>query len=237
MSDLTQTKTNDWSQVKPDANQKGVYIAQQWAKKRGLNWDFLAHDLKCRAVYLGKDLGGVGIAIPYFGEERKDEVVRVLQPTWGKYMLPPGGIRGLFLQHDLRREGDVILVEGITDAITLKQNFPEKIVLGFPGIAVTAKVDFFLPLKGRNVLYTADNDEPGQKSIPDLHKSLILAGANPKLFQIPKDYKDINDWHVADQKNLVEAINHNFFLLKQSDPKAILSQFLTKKATFENCLK
>jgi hypothetical protein len=192
----------DWSKIKPDANEQGLQIAKSWLSKRGLDWSFLEEKLHIRAVYVGRDYGGAGVAIPMFGIPREDEIIRICRPISNiRYLNPPNKkIEELFNEQSLDNNNNpVIITEGITDALTMIQIKPAAVeVVAIPGTLHAVNQDLFKKLTGRVVLTAMDNDTPGKKASNDLRNSLLSVGVEAvQEIAIPEHYGDVNDWFLA----------------------------------------
>lgn len=93
----------------------------------------------------------------------------------------------------LDRDGDVWLVEGLTDYLAASALAKRMIPLGIPGATngvrlVEARA---AQLKGRTVAVSFDNDAAGEKAAAETASVLRLAGANPFLARYPAGYKDL----------------------------------------------
>ena len=55
---------------------------------------------------------------------------------------------------------------------------------------------------GCSVIFTTDNDNAGLQAKIQLAETLRNVGAKVKLFLMPKEFKYINEWFLADQKDL-----------------------------------
>jgi len=190
----------DWKIEKPDADEKGCGIAHQWIQKRGLNWDILEEKAHIRAVYVGRDYGGVGVAVPMFGVPRQNEIIRICRPKNIRYLNPAGKkIESLFNAQVLNNnDNPVIITEGITDALTMIQIKPLAMeVVSIPGTLHAGNVELFEKLAGRVVLIAMDNDEPGEKAANELIKNLHFVGAKAvQKINIPPQFNDINEWFI-----------------------------------------
>ena len=104
------------------------------------------------------------------------------------------GLDWLYLEDNLRRGPDVIVVEGPPDTITLHQwGLPVVGLLGVAGIKTHAH-----KFRGKRVFLAFDNDDAGAKGTLSSARLLEDAGAKAVFVVTPTDgFKDWNDWALA----------------------------------------
>lgn len=135
-----------------------------------------------------------------------------------RYKNCPGPVPGFF-RLPKRAARQVVLCEGIMDAITLLQ-------AGIPAIAavgVASVQDAWLQgLRGQSVFIAFDNDEPGQKWALGIREKLIGFGIKTWILPIPTEYKDINEWFTM-KENAAVSLRKSAALAMGGDRRWILN--------------
>jgi putative DNA primase/helicase len=159
----------------------------EWWQQRGFN------DELQKQLLLGSNHDGSSAIIPYWHRGRIHGPIRRQMAGEPKYMLTkaedfPGGNKPLFIPGSTA--GDVHLIEGFIDALSLEALGLNSIAIGGTGINEHQKVEL-LKLKGTIYIYP-DADEAGAKS-----SRAWLGELYPKARLCKADYgngrKDIND--------------------------------------------
>lgn len=90
----------------------------------------------------------------------------------------------------------VFLVEGERDVETLRScGFVATTDAG--GAQAPWLSEFTDALRSREVIIVPDNDEPGWKRAATISRALLGAAVRIRIFDLPRDVKDITDWFAA----------------------------------------
>lgn len=90
---------------------------------------------------------------------------------------------------------EVVICEGIEDALTLAQASPERRIMAAISVGNIGQVA--LPDNVASVILVADNDEPGTPAAAAFDKAVAAhqaAGRRVKVARAPGGYKDVNDF-------------------------------------------
>jgi len=90
-----------------------------------------------------------------------------------------------FAKNDIRRQEEVILVEGYTDVITLHQHGIKNVVAS-SGTSLTAKQINILQRYGKRIIMIYDSDEAGQNAMERGLKIGLREGMDVNLLELPK---------------------------------------------------
>lgn len=159
----------------------------EWWQERGFN------DELQKQFLLGSNHGGSSAITPYWHRGRIHGLIRRQLTGEPRYLLPkaedfPGGHKPLFIPS--KTTGDIHLVEGFIDALSLEALGLNSVAIGGTGISEHQKAEL-LKLKGSIYIYP-DADEAGAKASRALLRELY-----PKARLCKPDYgdgrKDIND--------------------------------------------
>lgn len=125
---------------------------------------------------------------------------RVVRRSFAKEFFQSGNTKGteLYGLDSLNRTGPVYVVEGEKDAQTAIHVCGVAAVSQAQGASTSPQKADWAPLKGRDVIIIADNDEPGMKRAENVQAHLLMPSARPKSITIVKAAtgKDLSD-HVA----------------------------------------
>lgn len=99
---------------------------------------------------------------------------------------------------------NIYLCEGIFDALSIEEMGKKAIALNS-----TSNVNKFIeymkqyPTASKyNYILCFDNDTAGEKATNEMQTALKKLNISHAVLEIPKDYKDVNDWYVANLSNM-----------------------------------
>ncbi len=164
---------------------------RQWSQET-------ADVLGLRVVKDGR--GGARVRFPFRLDGKvayhQDRSVRDARPKW---LSPKGGMPILYEADRLARAsdvGEVVLVEGVSDAVALVEVFKNPAVVGVPGAG--ALQERWAPaFTGLQVFVLGDNDSSGAKLRMSADRLLTpVASAVVQVF-VPEEHHDVDDWRRA----------------------------------------
>lgn len=86
----------------------------------------------------------------------------------------------------------IMITEGCIDLLSAVSLGTRRSIIALPGCE-NWQPDWFLKLKGRNVLLALDNDEPGKAARERLVPILKEIGAQVGVYELPPDAEDLNE--------------------------------------------
>ncbi len=134
----------------------------------------------------------VGDVVPY----HQDRATTDHGPKW----LSPAGARPIPYEGDrLNRAhevGEVVVVEGVTDAATIIDTYADPAVVGIPGAAAW-RAEWAAPFRGLRVFVFGDNDAAGTAFAEKVAADIADVGAEVYRVFVPDEHNDIADWRAA----------------------------------------
>lgn len=95
----------------------------------------------------------------------------------------------------------IYLCEGVTDTVALTSDMLPAIGFGSASLfRADRNATLLSPLKGRNVVMVADNDQPGEVLFKEVEKAAGIVGFSLVRYPLPSQYKDYSDYHKAQYK-------------------------------------
>ncbi len=164
---------------------------RQWSQET-------ADVLGLRVVTDGR--GGTRIRFPFRLNGKvayhQDRALRNARPKW---LSPKGGVPILYEADRLARAsevGEVLLVEGVSDAVALVEAFENPAVVGVPG-AGGLQERWAPAFGGLRAFVVGDNDRSGAQLRMSADRLLTgVASAVVQVF-VPEEHHDVDDWRRA----------------------------------------
>jgi len=202
---------------------------KQYFKNRGLSEDIIKKYKLC--------VNGDYAIVPFWNEGKVIYYIqRAINDTQPKYKNLQGLALPIWNEHylDLELEEPIIACEGIFDALSVED-------LGFKAISLngannTNKLLSKLDKKQIFLLTAFDNDEAGRSATSEVLQRIV----NARQIPIPSEFKDINEWYIADKKGISQVINKVIKHLTKPDAVSIYLEEFFKEDILNNqkaCLK
>lgn len=187
--------------IQEGIKQKNIDDVMQVVSKRGISKE-IADKYNMFVANLGKE---ARLFIPIF-ENRKPKayISRAIDPTSKvRYKNSKGEIIP-FNREYITKENDknesIYICEGIFDSLSIEEADKKAIALNS-----TSQVNKFIEYMQKhiktassyNYILCFDNDEAGEKATNEMKTALEEIKISYKVLQIPKEYKDINEWFVS----------------------------------------
>jgi len=175
-----------------------------------------AHTLKRYEAFTHKDYENrIVFPIRDISGKIKAFIGRLMYTNFGqRYDIKPTGITLPLFPYDYKpRNGEIILVEGIFDALNLIDNGFNNVValMGVNGISeknYKNRISQF-KLKGINkILLMLDNDEAGQKQTQNIQEWLITENILGDVIELPREDSDPGDLTTGEIRQLKEALKY-----------------------------
>ena len=167
-----------------------VYMINKYLKDHSLKEKFV------KSLGWAWKNGAITIAVPIYDEKGKLLFSRYRHLEGkSKFSSDKGAHPALYCVHKIKRESHIIFCEGEPDCARLWQEGISA-VTGTSGVKTFSKA-LARPLAGKVVKICLDNDEAGKSSVEQYYNILKEAGAEPKIKQLPKQFKDISNYFTA----------------------------------------
>lgn len=192
--------------IQEGIKQKNIDSVMQVVSKRGISKE-IANKYNMFVANLGKE---ARLFIPIFENGKpKAYISRAIDPTNPvRYKNSKGEIIP-FNREYITKENDehesIYICEGIFDSLSIEEADKKAIALNS-----TSQVNKFIEYMQKhiktassyNYILCFDNDEAGEKATNEMKTALEEMKISYKVLQIPKEYKDINEWFVSFSGNL-----------------------------------
>ena len=192
--------------IQEGIKQKNIDNVMQVVSKRGISKE-IADKYSMFVANLGKE---ARLFIPIFENGKpKAYISRAIDPTNPvRYKNSKGEIIP-FNREYITKENDehesIYICEGIFDCLSIEEADKKAIALNS-----TSQVNKFIEYMQKhiktassyNYILCFDNDEAGEKATNEMKTALEEMKISYKVLQIPKEYKDINEWFVSFKGNL-----------------------------------
>jgi len=198
---------------------------KQYFKNRGLSEDIIKKYKLC--------VKGDYAIVPFWNEGKIIYYIqRAINDTQPKYKNLQSLPVPIWNEHylDLEElEEPIIVCEGIFDALSVED-------LGYKAVSLnsvnnTNKLLSKLDKKQIFLLLTAfDNDEAGRKATSEVLQKI----ANARQIPIPSEFKDINEWYIADKEGISQVINKVIKHLTKPDAVSIYLEEFFKEDILNN---
>ena len=187
--------------IQEGIKQKNIDNVMQVVSKRGISKE-IADKYSMFVANLGKE---ARLFIPIFENGKpKAYISRAIDPTNPvRYRNSKGEIIP-FNREYITKENDknesIYICEGIFDSLSIEESQKKSIALNS-----TSQVNRFIEYMQKhiktassyNYILCFDNDEAGEKATNEMKTALEEMKISYKVLQIPKEYKDINEWFVS----------------------------------------
>ena len=187
--------------IQEGIKQKNIDNVMQVVSKRGISKE-IANKYNMFVANLGKE---ARLFIPIFENGKpKAYIGRAIDPTNPvRYRNSKGEIIP-FNREYITKENDknesIYICEGIFDSLSIEESQKKSIALNS-----TSQVNRFIEYMQKhiktassyNYILCFDNDEAGEKATNEMKTALEEMKISYKVLQIPKEYKDINEWFVS----------------------------------------
>ena len=192
--------------IQEGIKQKNIDNVMQVVSKRGISKE-IADKYNMFVANLGKE---ARLFIPiYENGKPKAYISRAIDPTSPvRYKNSKGEITP-FNREYITKENDknesIYICEGIFDSLSIEEADKKAIALNS-----TSQLNKFIEYMQKhiktassyNYILCFDNDEAGEKATNEMKTALEEMKISYKVLQIPKEYKDINEWFVSFSGNL-----------------------------------
>lgn len=192
--------------IQEGIKQKNIDNVMQIVSKRGISKE-IADKYNMFVANLGKE---ARLFIPIFENGKpKAYISRAIGPTsQARYKNSRGEVIP-FNREYITKENDknesIYICEGIFDSLSIEEADKKAIALNS-----TSQVNKFIEYMQKhiktassyNYILCFDNDEAGEKATNEMKTALEEMKISYKVLQIPKEYKDINEWFVSFSGNL-----------------------------------
>ena len=192
--------------IQEGIKQKNIDSVMQVVSKRGISKE-IANKYNMFVANLGKE---TRLFIPIFENGKpKAYISRAINPTSPvRYKNSKGEIVPFNREYITKENGkneSIYICEGIFDGLSIEEADKKAIALNS-----TSQVNKFIEYMQKhiktassyNYILCFDNDEAGEKATNEMKTALEEMKISYKVLQIPKEYKDINEWFVSFSGNL-----------------------------------
>lgn len=192
--------------IQEGIKQKNIDNVMQVVSKRGISKE-IADKYNMFVANLGKE---ARLFIPIFENGKpKAYISRAIDPTSPvRYKNSKGEIIPFNREYITKENGkneSIYICEGIFDGLSIEEADKKAIALNS-----TSQVNKFIEYMQKhiktassyNYILCFDNDEAGEKATNEMKTALEEMKISYKVLQIPKEYKDINEWFVSFSGNL-----------------------------------